>query len=197
MRSTKFTTRAAAVLALLSVPASLKDNFVLSDIQPNEIPLRDSTVTFLPTGHNVFKVLETDRSILWRGGAPSKETILELAEFSKKYNRSVTLIDLRKPERAYDLSGDNGGLTSVEEKNLSERNGLNYLRISALDPSFCEVVIDKLKAGDVYLHCMYGVNRTGFAIGRLSIDQGAEFDIEGLGKRDVRSGENFEETYKN
>ena len=144
----------------------------------------------------MYKVLEGDRSILWRGGAPTKETILELAEFSKKHNRSVTLIDLRKPERDYDRSGDNGGLTIHEEKNLSESNGLNYLRISALDSKFCEVLGEKLKEGDVYLHCMYGVNRTGFAIGRFSIDQGAEYDIEGLGKRDVRSGEKFEETYK-
>ncbi|GEM_PF-6931894 len=196
MHSTKFTTRAAAALALLSVPASLKDNFVLSDILPNQIPVRNSTISFQPTAHNVYKVLEGDRSILWRGGAPTKETILELAEFSKKHNRSVTLIDLRKPERDYDRSGDNGGLTIHEEKNLSESNGLNYLRISALDSKFCEVLGEKLKEGDVYLHCMYGVNRTGFAIGRFSIDQGAEYDIEGLGKRDVRSGEKFEETYK-
>ena len=196
MESLKLTTKAAACLALLSVPAGLEDNFVFPKILPNKVSFSDSPKDFNPVGHNVFKVLEVDGSILWRGGAPTINTILELAEFSKKHNRIVTLIDLRKPERAYDLSGDNGGLTSLKERNLSESKGLNYLRISALDPSFCEVVTDKLKEGDVYLHCMYGVNRTGFAVGRLSINQGAKFDIDGLGKRDVRSGENFEETYK-
>lgn len=194
MQSIKSTTRAAACIALLSAPASLNDNF--SIILHNKPPPRDSVLDFNLKGHNVYKVLESPNSILWRGGAPTNETISDLAEFSKKHNRKVTLIDLRKPERAYDLSGDNGGLTSYEEKNLSKSNGLNYLRISALDPAFCDIVTEKLKGGDVYLHCMYGVNRTGFAIGRLSIDQGATFDTEGLGKRDVRSGENFEEAYK-
>src|SRR5205085_2012864 len=49
-----------------------------------------------------------------------------------------------------------------------------------------------LRQGDVYMHCMYGVNRTGFATARFARATGEALSHSGLGARDWRQGDAFQ-----
>lgn len=145
-----------------------------------------------PPGHNVHLVREENQSRFWRGGAPRKDTVQALAESAKARGKTVTFIDLRKPANADDKSGKTGRLAPADEAALAKKLGLRYVGISALDRKLPGVLGESLKLGDVYMHCMYGVNRTGFAAARYARATGAKIDRKGLGKRDWNQGDAFQ-----
>lgn len=145
-----------------------------------------------PPGFNVHVVTQEDGHILWRGGAPRSDTIRALEEASSARHIKVTFIDLRHPANRDDLAGWGGRLSPAAEKRMAEGLGLHYISISALDKHLLASIHEALKAGDVYIHCMYGVNRTGFAIGRLATADRLIIDRTGLGKRDWREGDAFQ-----
>jgi hypothetical protein len=141
-----------------------------------------------PPGHNVHLVQEASTGTFWRGGAPKRETIQALADAARSRGRAVTLVDLRKPATRDDLSGKGGRLSPAGEAAAARALGLRYLAVSALDRRLPERLQQALKAGDVYMHCMYGVNRTGYATARYSHATGAKVNTEKLGKRDWSQG---------
>lgn len=145
-----------------------------------------------PPGFNVHLVEETGGNRFWRGGAPKKETVEALAQAAKVRGVTVTLVDLRKPANADDRSGKAQRLTPTQEEALAKQHGLRYLAISALDRNLNQHLREALKQGDVYMHCMYGVNRTGFATARYARATGAKVSTEGLGKRDWKQGDAFQ-----
>ena len=145
-----------------------------------------------PPGHNVHLVTEAGNSRFWRGGAPRKATLESLAAAARSRGVEVTLVDLRKPATADDRSGGGGRLSPQQEATEARRLGVRYLAISALDRSLTARLQDALRRGDVYMHCMYGVNRTGFATARYARSAGISVSREALGKRDWKQGEAFE-----
>ncbi len=146
-----------------------------------------------PPGHNVHLVREGERGRFWRGGAPRAETLRALARSARERGVPVTLVDLRVPPTRDDLGGKGGRLSPAAEARLARELGLRYVAVSALDRGLLAKLGRAVEAGDVYLHCMYGVNRTGFAVARWARDTGQSPAREGLGERDWRQGEAFQD----
>ncbi len=145
-----------------------------------------------PPGFNVHLVDERGGRRVWRGGAPKPETLRTLAAEAKRRGVTVTLIDLRTPPNADDRSGKGGRLSPADEAIAAKRAELRYLPVSALDRSLPDKLRQARKVGDVYIHCMYGVNRTGFAVARYARAEGVKPDRKGLGKRDWSQGDAFQ-----
>jgi len=146
-----------------------------------------------PPGHNVHFVAEDKGgSLFWRGGSPRSDTLQALQKRAQERQRPITLIDLRRPPTRDDLLGHAGRLTPTGEAQLARGLGLRYRSISALDSDLIQVLDQALKAGDVYIHCMYGVNRTGFAVARYATAHGLKLDRKALGKRDWQEGVRFQ-----
>ena len=147
-----------------------------------------------PPGHNVHSVRELDERVFWRGGGPTRETMLALQARARQKGRPVTLIDLRHPPFNDDFRGTGARLTPAGEKTLSGQLGLRYRAINALDKNLIRVLDEALQAGDVYLHCQYGVNRTGFAVGRYATAHNLKVDRKKLGERDWNQGVRFQQS---
>ncbi len=145
-----------------------------------------------PPGHNVHLVRELNGNRFWRGGAPRKDTLEALASSAKARGKTVTFIDLRKPANSDDRSGKTGRLSPDAEAAMAKKHGLRYVGISALDKKLPDVLASAFKSGDVYMHCMYGVNRTGFAAARYARAEKCSVPTKGLGKRDWKQGDAFQ-----
>jgi hypothetical protein len=145
-----------------------------------------------PPGFNVYLVQEKENSRFWRGGAPKRETVETLAKSAKARGVTVTFVDLRKPSNTDDRSGKGGRLSPTEEEELAHKLGLQYLAINALDRDLPARLQAAQKRGDIYMHCMYGVNRTGFATARFARATGASVPDTRLGKRDWKQGDAFQ-----
>ena len=145
-----------------------------------------------PPGYNVHSVREAAGRRFWRGAAPRLETLQFLAADARSRGLAATLIDLRQPASRDDRSGKEGRLSPGDEAALAHTLGLRYASISAMDRSLIGVLRQALRRGDVYLHCMYGVNRTGFATARYARAENLGVDRQGLGERDWRDGDAFQ-----
>ena len=146
-----------------------------------------------PPGFNVHRVLvNPDGHVFWRGGAPRIDTVEALAREAERRGVTVTLIDLRNPPSTDDLSGKGGRLSPDGEVSRGAQKGLHVISVSALDKELPSKIHLALKQGDVYVHCMYGVNRTGFAVARYARRYRASVSRDGLGKRDWEQGTAFE-----
>jgi hypothetical protein len=145
-----------------------------------------------PPGFNVHLVTLTSTTRFWRGGAPKRDTVEALARDARERGVTVTFVDLRKPANSDDRSGKGGRLAPTEEQALAEKHGLRYEAISALDRQLPDRLEAALKRGDIYMHCMYGVNRTGFAAARYAVATGTRPSTTSLGKRDWKQGEAFQ-----
>ena len=145
-----------------------------------------------PPGHNVHRVIDHEQNTLWRGGGPTRETLQALQASAQENHRPITLIDLRHPPFADDLRGGGGRLTPAGEEKMALGLGLRYRSISALDKSLIQVIDEALEQGDVYIHCQYGVNRTGFAVGRYATARDLKVDRQKMGERDWNQGVNFQ-----
>jgi hypothetical protein len=143
-------------------------------------------------GFNVHTVQEKDGKRFLRGGAPRKDTVEALARSARARGVTVTFVDLRKPANADDRSGKAGRLSPAQEEAMARKLGLRYVAVSALDRSLPEQLRRYQQDGDIYMHCMYGVNRTGFAAARFATAHKLKISTEGLGKRDVKQGEAFQ-----
>ncbi|NDD27385.1 MAG: hypothetical protein EB084_03865 [Proteobacteria bacterium] len=148
-----------------------------------------------PPGFNVHLVTLANGHRLWRGGAPRPDTLAALLASARARGVRVTLLDLRHPPFEDDLSGKGGRLSPDAEKKAASTASSRYLSMSALDPSLLKQIEEALSEGDVYVHCMYGVNRTGFAVGRYATARGASVDRTGLGERDFNQGEAFQRAH--
>jgi hypothetical protein len=143
-------------------------------------------------GHNIHVVLQREQHTMWRGGGPRRDTMRALQAAAQEGGRPVTLIDLRHPPFADDLRGGGGRLTPAGEEKAARELGLRYRSISALDKDLISVLDQALQEGDVYIHCMYGVNRTGFAVGRYATARDLKVDRQKMGTRDWNQGVNFQ-----
>lgn len=149
-----------------------------------------------PPGHNVHRVVLKEGAVMWRGGSPTRETLRALQATARKTGRPVTFIDLRHPPFDDDLRGGGGRLTPAGEEKAARELGLRYRSISALDRDLIEVLAQALRDGHVYVHCQYGVNRTGFAVGRYATAGKLKVDRTKLGERDWNQGVNFQNNIK-
>jgi hypothetical protein len=145
-----------------------------------------------PPGHNVHLVFKKEQNTLWRGGGPTRETLLSLRDTAKELGHPVTLIDLRHPAFDDDWIPHAGRLTPAGEEKLAKELGLRYHSISALDKGLVHLIDEALVEGDVYIHCHYGVNRTGFAVGRYATARELEVDRSKMGERDWNQGVAFQ-----
>ncbi len=145
-----------------------------------------------PPGHNVHLVVKKEQNSFWRGGGPTRETMLALQAGAKEFNHPVTLIDLRHPPFNDDWISHAGRLTPDGEEKMAKELGLRYHSISALDKGLIKLIDEALAEGDVYIHCHYGVNRTGFAVGRYATARDLEVDRTKLGERDWNQGVAFQ-----
>jgi hypothetical protein len=118
--------------------------------------------------------------------------MLALQAQAQQQGRPLTLIDLRHPPFDDDLRGGGGRLTPAGEEKLAAQLGLRYRSVSALDKGLIELIDQALAEGDVYLHCQYGVNRTGFAVGRYATARQLKVDRTKMGERDWNQGVNFQ-----
>lgn len=143
-------------------------------------------------GFNVHAVEVKKVSRILRGGAPTRATLEALARSARERGVRVTLFDLRSPANADDRSGKGGRLAPAAEAAMAAKLGIGYVRISALDRELVRRIQEARREGDVYFHCMYGVNRTGFAAGRLACASGESHPTVGTGKRDWAQGVAFE-----
>jgi hypothetical protein len=143
-------------------------------------------------GFNVHLVRNGAKGRFWRGGAPKKETLQALSASARARGVKVTLFDLRSPAMADDRSRKGGRLSPVEEAALAAKLGLRYVAINALNRELPARIREALREGDVYIHCMYGVNRTGFAVARYARAAGVEVSRKGLGARDWKQGTAFQ-----
>jgi hypothetical protein len=156
-------------------------------------PGRTSADLAAPPGYNVRLVREGEKGQrFWRGGAPRQDTLKALASAARKRSVPLTLVDLRTPPTSDDRSGKEGRLSPEREAALAKELGLDYVPVSAMDRELVGKVRQALDRGDVYMHCMYGVNRTGFATARYARATGAHPDATGLGKRDWDQGDRFQ-----
>ena len=147
-----------------------------------------------PPGFNVHQVFDhQDKETFWRGGGPRQDTLQFLASEARRKHRPLTLIDLRHPANQDDVSGKQGRLSPAAEAKMASALGLRYHSISALDTGAIALIAEALRQGDVYVHCMYGVNRTGFAVGRYATAKHIEVERAGMGTRDYRDGVKFQE----
>lgn len=155
-------------------------------------PAQTSSLKNAP-GYNIHIVEHSPGKLVLRGGAPTKGTMDWLNRVAKENNLPLTVVDLRTPARPYDLNKEGGRLTPTEEKSHLLALGHQYAPMSALGKTFGHDLNNIVgKEGIVYIHCQYGVNRTGFAIGRLSKLTGKQFDRTGLGDRDFKQGVNYQ-----
>ena len=145
-----------------------------------------------PPGHNVHLVVKKEQNSFWRGGGPTRETMLALQAGAKELNHPVTLIDLRHPPFNDDWISHAGRLTPDGEEKMARELGLRYHSISALDKGLIKLIDEALAQGDVYIHCHYGVNRTGFAVGRYATARELEVDRAKMGERDWNQGVAFQ-----
>lgn len=145
-----------------------------------------------PAGFNVHLVQQAPGGRFWRGGAPRKETLEGLAAAARARGVAVTLVDLRSPANRDDRSGKGGRLSPAQEAAHARRLGLTYLSIPATHPDLPERLRQAVGRGDVYMHCMYGVNRTGFAAARYARALKLAPDRTGLGRRDWLQGDRFQ-----
>jgi hypothetical protein len=145
-----------------------------------------------PPGLHIYLVRQQEGNRFWRGAAPTSATLEALAAAAAERGVEVTLVDLRVPPTADDQSGKDGRLSPAGEAAMSKRLGLRYVAISALDRRLVGTLRDALSAGDVYLHCMYGVNRTGFAAARYARATRTAISRAGLGSRDWQQGDAFQ-----
>ena len=145
-----------------------------------------------PPAKNVHLVREAETGRFWRGAAPRKDTLRALAASARERGVKVTLVDLRKPATKDDLSGRDSKLTPKGEAALAKDLGMEYLAISALDKSLPSRLEQALRRGDIYMHCMYGVNRTGFATARYARAGKHNLGTKGLGVRDWKQGDAFQ-----
>jgi hypothetical protein len=145
-----------------------------------------------PPGFNVHLVEDTGRSRFWRGGAPRQDTVQALAKSARARGVTVTFVDLRTPPNSDDRSGKGGRLSPAAQAATAKKLGLRYVSVSALDKGLPGKLQSWQKQGDIYMHCMYGVNRTGFATARFARAKGVEVPTKGLGKRDWKQGEAFQ-----
>lgn len=173
---TRFSARLAALLVLAAAPV------FVAHAAPAP-----------PPGFNVHLVQEKETARFWRGGAPKPETVEALAKAAKARGVTVTFIDLRKPANSDDRSGKGGRLSPAAEEALAKKLGLRYEAINALDRALPARLQAAQTKGDVYIHCMYGVNRTGFAVARYARSTGAKVPDDGLGKRDWKQGDAFQQ----
>ncbi len=145
-----------------------------------------------PPGYNVQLVAEGEASRFWRGGAPREPTVKALARAAAERGVSLTLVDHRRPPTLDDRSGRGARLYPQAEAALAEQLGARYLSLSALDRQFIPKLRAALKEGDVYMHCMYGVNRAGFATARFARAARRKVTRDGLGVRDWAQGDAFQ-----
>jgi hypothetical protein len=143
-------------------------------------------------GFNVHTVREAAGTRFLRGGAPRPDTLAALAKDAKARKTVETLVDLRHPAKKDDRSRKEGRLTPEEEEAQARKLGLRYVSVSAMDKGLPQQLARLQKSGDVYIHCMYGVNRTGFAVARYARANKVKVDTTGLGKRDVADGDAFQ-----
>ena len=141
-----------------------------------------------PSGINVHYVAGGEKGVFWRGAAPRRDTLQALLKSAQARNVKVTLIDLRHPANSDDRSGKSGRLSPHSENQACQEMGLHYESVSAMDGNLIGVLKEALARGDVYIHCMYGVNRTGFAVGRFATAQRLKVERDGLGRRDWEQG---------
>ncbi len=143
-----------------------------------------------PSGFNVHLVEIVNGHRFWRGGAPTEKTMSALVAASRARGVMLTLIDLRKPANKDDRSGKGGRMSPAAEQRAVAAAGesVRYQALSALAKDLTSRIAAALRTGDVYVHCMYGVNRTGFAIGRHAASTGRAPNRKGLGERDYRQG---------
>lgn len=146
-----------------------------------------------PPGFNVHLVDQKGSNRFWRGGAPRKDTVEALAASARERHVTITFVDLRTPPNGDDRSGKQGRLSPTDESAAAAKLGQHYLSISALDKNLPERLQSALRQGDVYMHCMYGVNRTGFATARYARSTGTTPDRAGLGKHDWKQGDAFQQ----
>lgn len=141
-----------------------------------------------PPGPNVHLVRETETGHLWRGGGPRVKTLEALQQSASERNVKVTLFDLRHPSNADDRSGKDGRLSPQDEQKWAAEHGLTYRSHSSFEDDLPALIDKALAEGDVYVHCMYGVNRTGFTVGRYCTRYGLKIDRSGMGERDWNQG---------
>lgn len=155
------------------------------------------TQVMTAVGHNVHLVAQGPGTLLFRGGAPTPDTLKWLQTLARQRGVPLTLVDLRTPPRPYDLNQENGRLAPDREKSLLAQGGNRYVPLSALDKKFTSTMASLTsKPGIVYFHCQYGVNRTGFALGRLVVNTGLKLDRTGVGERDFNQGVAYEQKLK-
>ena len=146
-----------------------------------------------PPGINVHLVVRRQTGTLWRGAGPRRDTVLALRDSAKARKVKLMLIDLRHPATTDDVSGKDGRLSPQAESQLAQELGINYRSISAMDNGLPAMIAEALRHGDVYIHCMYGVNRTGFAVGRYATADRIKADRQGLGEKDWLDGVHFQQ----
>lgn len=147
-------------------------------------------------GINVHLVRTTQTGRFWRGSAPLPETLEALAASAHRRHTSVTVIDLRYPVRKMDEVIQNGRLRPWDEVPVCQKLGLRYLTFSEFRPDLPAQIAKALAQGDVYLHCMYGKNRTGFAVARYACANNLVLNYDGLGEGDVIGGVAFQRKMK-
>lgn len=175
-----FAARPLFVVLVLSAAAFVPA--VDAAAQPSKVP-----------GFNVHVVQQKPGSTFYRGGAPRKDTMEALARAAKAKGKTATLVDLRiKPTFKDDTSGKGGRLTPAQEAAMAKKLGIRYVAINALQKDLPAQLRKFQQHGDIYIHCMYGVNRTGFAVARFAKAAKVKVPTQGLGKRDVRQGDAFQ-----
>lgn len=145
-----------------------------------------------PPGFNVYVVQKKPGSTFYRGGAPRKDTMEALAKAARAKGKAVTLVDLRTPPFKDDMSGKGGRLSPAQEEAMAKKLGIRYVAVNALKKDLPAQLKRFQQSGDVYIHCMYGVNRTGFAVARYARAEKVKYDPERLGKRDIKQGDDFQ-----
>lgn len=141
-----------------------------------------------PPGFNIHLVREAYDHVLWRGGAPRRDTLEGLQKLAQERHIPLTLIDLRYPSQYYDKDHNEGRLSPAEEARLARALGLRYQTTSSRSAGLPARIDKALQEGDVYVHCMFGVNRTGFTMARYATAYGLEFDRAFLGESDWEAG---------
>lgn len=168
--------------AVRSLPAVLVLTFALSPAAAAQVP----------PGFNVHVVEKKAGSTFYRGGAPRKDTMEALVKAAKAKGKTVTLVDLRKPAFKDDHSGKGGRLSPAQEATMARKMGARYVAVNALTKDLPAQLRKFQQQGDVYIHCMYGVNRTGFAVARYARAHKLKVDTTKLGKRDIKQGDTFQ-----
>ena len=152
--------------------------------------------TDAPPALNVHLVQRTPSGNLWRGAAPRLDTLQALQRSSKQRHTEVTIIDLRLPISDDDNSERDSRLTPLDESRLSNELGLHYCTVSKKDKKLPSIIAEAVAKGDVYIHCMYGENRTGFAVARYATAGNLTTDRQGLAKRDWDNGTRYQQKLK-